>query len=144
MIATAIAAALVLASTGASDTAEEEQMEADMAALSETEEAALGWVGLVDRGDYKESWAQAGPIFRSAVTADDWAKQSGAVREPLGKTTSRTVASVNEQANLPGAPEGDYRIVTFNTDFENAADSVETVIFRKDAGSWGVVGYFIR
>lgn len=143
MIATAIAAALVLASTGSVDDGEA-QVETTTDALAETQEAALGWVALIDEGNYNESWVQAGPLFRSAVTAEGWAKQVAAVREPLGEASGRTVKSIDEQGDLPGAPAGEYRIVTFDTDFENSAASVETVIFRKASGSWAVVGYFIR
>ena len=143
MIATAIAAALVVASVGTVEHSEPE-MEESFEEFAATEEAALGWAQLVDAGDYEESWAQAGPSFRSAVTAKAWATQVAAVREPLGKTLSRTVKSVDERADLPGAPRGDYRIVTFDTDYEASPDSVETLVFSKDAGRWAVVGYFIR
>ena len=143
VIATAIATALIFASAGTAvhSASEVKQTFEEFAA---TEEAAVGWVKLIDAGEYKESWAQAGSAFRSAVTADDWAAQAAAVRKPLGKTLSRTLKSVDDRADLPGAPRGDYRIVTFDTQYEAAPDSTETLVFSKDAGRWAVVGYFIR
>ena len=143
MIATAIAAAMVFASAGTVEHGEPE-MEESFEEFAATEEAALGWAQLIDAGEYEESWAQAGPTFRSAVTSEAWATQVAAVREPLGKTLGRTVKSVDERADLPGAPRGDYRIVTFETHYEASPDSVETLVFSKDAGRWAVVGYFIR
>ena len=46
--------------------------------------------------------------------------------------------------SLPNAPEGDYRIIKFHTDFAENPDSVETVVMQKDGSAWKVVGYFIR
>ena len=143
MLAIAIAAALTLTSTASHESAERE-VEAQFEEFSDTESTALAWVQLIDAGDYAQSWAEAGPTFRSSVTADLWATQAGAVREPLGDTITRTVKSVDERETLPGAPEGPFRIVTFDTDFGSASGSTETVVLRQAGGEWGVVGYFIR
>ena len=48
------------------------------------------------------------------------------------------------KVGLPGAPEGDYRVITFDSDVSAAAGKVETVVLAKTEGRWGVVGYFIR
>lgn len=143
MLAIAIAAALTLTSTASHEPAERE-VEAQLEEFSDTERAALAWVQLIDAGEYAQSWAEAGPTFRSSVTADLWATQAGAVREPLGDTITRRVKSVDEREALPGAPEGPFRIVTFATDFGAASGSTETVILHEEEGEWGVVGYFIR
>jgi hypothetical protein len=46
---------------------------------------------------------------------------------------------------LPGAPDGKYWTIQFDTSFAAKAEAVETVTFmlEKD-GSWRAAGYFIR
>jgi len=46
---------------------------------------------------------------------------------------------------MPGAPDGKYVIIQYDTVFENKASAVETVTPMVDPdGSWRVSGYFIR
>jgi hypothetical protein len=66
------------------------------------------------------------------------------VRSPFGPVVSRTARDVREAHQLPGAPDGDYRIVQFDTTFTRKAMAVETVGLADEAGAWKVDGYFIR
>ena len=143
MFATAIAAALIFASAGTAEQGEDE-VEAMMEESTEAQAEALAFVRLVDAGAYTQSWATAGPMFKSAVTAEGWEAQVKPVREPLGTLLSRDLKGVEAPASLPGAPKGEYRLIMFDTDYSAAQGLVETVVMRKDAGQWGVVGYFIR
>ena len=46
---------------------------------------------------------------------------------------------------MPGAPDGRYVVVQYDTVFENKASAVETVTPMADPdGVWRVAGYFIR
>ncbi|MDG5751654.1 DUF4019 domain-containing protein [Qipengyuania sp. XHP0211] len=141
---TAIIAAVLLATSSGSHDAGEEEMEASLQQGTQAEATARDWIKLVDAGNYQESWAQAGPMFKSAVTADAWAKQVTPVRQPLGEVVSRNLKGIDAPASLPGAPKGEYRIITFDTDYSAALGAVETVVLAKSGDSWGVVGYFIR
>ena len=141
---TAVIAAVLLATSSGSHDAGEDEMEASLQQGTQAEAAARDWIKLVDAGDYRESWAQAGPIFKSAVTADAWAKQVTPVRQPLGEVVSRDLKGIDAPASLPGAPKGEYRIVTFDTDYSATAGTVETVVLAKSGDDWDVVGYFIR
>ena len=47
-------------------------------------------------------------------------------------------------ADLPGAPAGDYRMISFDTAYSASPERVETVVMHKENGRWSVVGYFIR
>ena len=141
---TATVAAVLLATSSGSHDAGEDSVEASLQQGTQAEAAARDWIKLVDAGDYRKSWAQAGPIFKSAVTADAWAKQVTPVRQPLGEVVSRDLKGIDAPASLPGAPKGEYRIVTFDTDYSATAGTVETVVLAKSGSDWGVVGYFIR
>ena len=143
MLAAIVAVALF--SFSPASTAEEEQkVEAIMEQNIEAQTAALDWLKLIDAKRYRESWTQAGPIFKSAITADGWATQAEPVRQPLGDLVSRKLNNVQAPTSLPGAPEGDYRVIAFDSDFSAAANKTETAVLAKTDGEWGVVGYFIR
>jgi hypothetical protein len=53
-------------------------------------------------------------------------------------------AGDRQTKSLPGAPDGDYDIVRFNTEFANKHGAVETVVLTREAGGWKVDGYFIK
>ncbi len=145
MFALALAAALAFNGSdhppADKDTA---QTQAVVAEDSKAETAALAFATLVDAGDYTESWKTAGPMFRSAVTADGWAAQVEPVRTQLGTLVSRELLAIEAHTSLPGAPAGDYRMVMFASDFSAAPNRTETVVLSKEDGRWGVVGYFVR
>ena len=107
--------------------------------------AAETWLPLVDTGDYDGSWDAAAKLFQQAVTKDQWRQASSAVREPLGKLISRKVKSREYKEQVPGAPDGKYVIIQYDSVFENKASAVETVVPMVDPdGQWRVSGYFIR
>lgn len=109
------------------------------------EKAARSWLALVDQAKYAESWDQAAPFFKKAVTQDQWKKMIVPVREPLGKVVSRTLKSSNYTESLPGAPSGRYVVIQLATEFEHMKSAVETVTPMADAdGTWRVSGYLIR
>ena len=107
--------------------------------------AAESWLRLVDGGDYAASWEQAAQVFKGAVKQADWVQMAGGVRTPLGKLVSRKVKSREYTEKMPGAPDGKYVVIQYDTVFEQKAAAVETVIPMADSdGAWRVSGYFIR
>jgi hypothetical protein len=68
-----------------------------------------------------------------------------AVRGPLGNAVSRNLLSRQYTTTLPGAPDGEYVVIQYETSFENKKVAVETVTPMKDAdGHWRVSGYYIK
>ena len=82
--------------------------------------------------------------MKSAASKADFEKSVRAVRTPLGKVVSRKVKSRQYATSLPGAPDGEYVVIQFETRFENKANALETItpMLDKD-GKWKVSGYFI-
>ncbi|GAA0731924.1 hypothetical protein GCM10009075_03600 [Sphingomonas trueperi] len=107
-------------------------------------DAALAWVALVDQGKWHESWQAAAGMFRAQVSDARWAEMVTPVRKPLGAVVSRTFESVLKSKTPPGAPDGDYEILKFQTAFADRRESVETVMLVREGSGWRVVGYFIR
>ena len=116
---------------------------------SEKEAAAVSaaekWLAVVDKGKYEESWKAAAEYFKNAVKQKQWEQSLQAVRNPLGKVISRKVNSKTYMTSLPGAPDGEYVIIQFDTAFENKKKAVETITTMMDeGGNWRVCGYYIR
>jgi len=45
---------------------------------------------------------------------------------------------------LPGAPDGQYEMLEFQTSFALKKDATETVVLAREPSGWKVDGYFIR
>ena len=116
---------------------------------SAAEEAALkasqSWLELIDTGKYDVSWEEAALYFKNTIKKEDWLSTIKGVREPFGKVVKRTFKSKQSVESMPGAPDGDYVIIQYDTVFENKKSAVETIVpmLEKD-GKWRVSGYFIR
>jgi len=107
--------------------------------------SAQEWLALVDAKEYKKSWQEAARFFKDNVTEANWDKMVSAVREPLGEVKSRELIGAKFTATLPGAPEGEYVVIQFKTNFVDKPDSVETITpMKDDKGAWRVSGYFIK
>ncbi|HEX9172773.1 MAG TPA: DUF4019 domain-containing protein [Telluria sp.] len=108
-------------------------------------DAATQWLALTDAGKPGDSWDQGAPAMRAALTREKWSEVMTAVRTPLGAVTSRKLKSAEHKKSIPGAPEGEYVIIQYDTEFANKAGASETVVpMRAADGSWQVSGYFIK
>jgi opacity protein-like surface antigen len=107
--------------------------------------AASAWLSVVDEGNYAESWNQAARFFKDAVTKEQWLNSMKTFRVPLGKMMIRKLKSKQYAKTLPGAPDGEYVVIQYETQFENKKSAVETVtpMLDKD-GKWRVSGYYIK
>lgn len=108
-------------------------------------DAAKSWLEFVDAKKYKKSWEEAAPFFKEKVTEKDWVKMVSTVRDPLGAVKSRDLLGAQYATTLPGAPDGEYVVIQFKTNFANKPDSVETITpMKDDKDVWRVSGYFIK
>ena len=88
---------------------------------------------------------EAAPMFKRAVAKDQWAKMLEGTRAPLGKVLLRSVKSAVYKSSLPGAPDGQYVVIQYESSFEHKKSAVETVTpSLGDDGQWRVSGYYIR
>lgn len=107
--------------------------------------AAEKWLSLIDFGNIDESWNQSAELFKANVSLENWKSSLKIVQDSLGKVLSRTLKSKQYAQELPGAPDGDYFVIQFETVFENKKNAVETVTPMKDKdGEWRVSGYFVK
>ena len=109
------------------------------------QQSSAAWLALVDSGKYADSWQEASQFFRAAVTKEQWQSALRGSRDPLGKMLSRKLKSATYTKTLPGAPDGEYVVIQYESSFEHKQSAVETVtpMLDKD-GKWRVSGYFIK
>ena len=112
--------------------------------IATAQESAQTWLDLIDRSEYTNSWSEAAVYFQNNVTKEGWSKTLQGVRQPLGKTVSRHLASSQYDTSLPGAPDGEYVVIQYNTSFNNKQSAIETVtlMLNRDR-QWKVAGYYI-
>ena len=110
-----------------------------------SQEAASHWLTLTDAENFAGSWDQAASAFQLAITKSHWESALKSVRSPLGRVKSRKLKSAVFTRSLPGAPDGEYVVIQYDTQFENKASAVETLTpLREKDGAWKVSGYFIK
>ena len=111
----------------------------------EAQIAAEHWLALIDAGKYADGWETAAAYFRKAISKATLESSLGAVRQPLGDLVSRKLKSADYRKSLPGAPDGEYVVLQFDTSFANKKVAVETVTpMLETGGVWKVSGYFIK
>lgn len=114
-------------------------------AATTQQEAAIAWLKLVDNGDYAQSWQTGSHLFRTAVAETNWTTSLQAVRAPLGALVRRSLTTSQQASSLPGAPDGEYCILSFTTEFAHKKAATETLTFMREADAqWRAAGYFIK
>lgn len=109
------------------------------------QQSAEAWFQLVDSGKFGQSWDDSASSFKAAVTREQWEQMLHATRDPLGKVQSRKLKSATYTKSLPGAPDGEYVVIRYDTSFEHKQLAVETITPMMDKdGIWRVSGYYIK
>jgi len=117
---------------------------------SESEEnaaiaASKQWLSVVDKGQYGQSWDQSATFFKTNVKKKDFESKLKATRGAFGEIISRRLKSKQFTTTMPGAPDGKYVVIQFDTSFSGKKDAVETITPVLDkGGQWKVSGYFIK
>lgn len=136
-----ITSVFVLVAVLASPVAHGQQPDAVGSAVN----AARQWLDLADANDGAATWEQAAPSFRSAISKAGWSDALKQARQPFGAVRSRKLLSSELRHSLPGAPDGDYVVIQYDTAFEHKAHAVETVVPMRDQdGNWKISGYFVK
>jgi Protein of unknown function (DUF4019) len=114
-------------------------------AIAQARNEAEEWLNLIDKGDYRASWIRAASLFKDRVSVDEWEQQVSGVRDSLGDLVSRKFKSAKFVTTLPGAPDGKYVVLQYDSSFAHKKAAIETVTPMMDKdGEWRVSGYYIR
>jgi hypothetical protein len=114
-------------------------------AAKQATDSAEEWLKLVDDGKFNGSWVEASTYFRNVTTKQQWKQQVSVWRTALGSVVSRKLRTVQYLTTLPGAPDGEYVMIQYDTSFTHKKSAVEVVVPMMDAdGKWRVSEYSIR
>lgn len=113
------------------------------AAIDDAGQAAKAWLGLFDTANFDACWTGLAPVVKDQVGKDAFNASLAAVREQYGAAKVRHASKVTFTHKLPGAPDGDYVVLQYETDFTKA-HAVETVVPMRTADGWKISGYFVR
>jgi hypothetical protein len=109
------------------------------------EGAARDWLKLVDSGNYAQSWDDTGNVLKATVARDQWQELLSRNRGPLGALISRKLTSAEYTTQLPGAPDGQYVVLQYESNFEHKSSTLETVTPALDKdGKWRVCLYIVK
>jgi len=112
---------------------------------TEALKAAQRFLSLVDAGEYGKSYSETSSLFQRQVTRQEWVSKISHVRPLFGAVISRQKKKANYLTSAPGAPDGEYVLIIFQTSFKNKDKAFEFVTTNLDTdGKWRVSGYFIR
>ena len=148
-------AATPSASTGASAapalkagaaTSDDERIQPTVGDDRDVIQSSEKWLKLLDRGQLGPAWDISAKHLKAQVTRAEWVKGIGEARKPFGKLKARRSDRFARAHQMPGAPDGDYAIVQFETDFANGKHATEQItwMLEPDGGIWRVSGYYIR
>ena len=118
---------------------------ANQAAVEQATKAAAAWLKLLDNGDYRACYQQASQIVKEHLSEDAFVQEFRAALKPLGALVSRNLKVAQYATSLPGAPDGQYVVMQYDTSFANKKSATETVTPMVDKdGQWRVSGYYIK
>jgi len=117
----------------------------DDEAISAAVAVARSWLKLIDDAAYAQGWAQSAGSLKQRVAEQQFQDSLRSARGPLGKVLSREVLDTTYTTSVPGASDGKYVVIQFQSSFEHKASAVETITpALEDDGQWRVSGYYIR
>lgn len=110
-----------------------------------SQRSADEWLALVDAGKYEESWNRAHSLFKAQVTKEQWVAGATDLVSRLGNLKARKLKEAVATRSLPGAPDGDYTVFTYDSSYQNLPAATDTLVTATDTdGTWRVTGYFVK
>jgi hypothetical protein len=114
-------------------------------AQDDAQAAAAAWLTLTDGGSYADSWDAAASLFHQQITKDGWVTLLKSGLPVFGKVVTRKLKTTTFTRILPGAPDGEYVVILYDTQFANTGAAVETLAtVLEPGGTWKVCGYHIK
>jgi Protein of unknown function (DUF4019) len=105
---------------------------------------AMGFLGYLDDGRFADSYAYTGMLLRAQADRELFSSQIQKARAGTGALQARELIDAAYNTSVEGAPEGQYVILHYHSNFANRQDTVETITLALAKGYWRVDGYYIK
>jgi hypothetical protein len=113
-------------------------------AEEEATTAGQKWLTLLDQEKYADSWKESASMFRDQVGQEQWIASLKQFRQPMGGMVTRAVNRIDFTRTLRGAPDAEYSIIHFKTDFANKTAVTERLTLVKEGGAWHAAAYALH
>jgi hypothetical protein len=99
------------------------------------------WIGLIDAGQYEESYAFGCDAMHDKVPQNRWASVLKALRGPWGPVTNRKqISHVYKGTGYEGV-SGEFMVITYDSAFKKVDAATEIVVLKWEGGKWRGAGY---
>src|ERR1700761_3458313 len=88
---------------------------------------ALGVLGYLDDGRLADAYAYTGMLLRAKADRESFTTQVQKARANAGALQARELIDAAYNTTVEGAPQGQYVILHYHSNFANRPDTVETV-----------------
>jgi Protein of unknown function (DUF4019) len=105
---------------------------------------AMGFLGYLDDGRFADSYAYTGMLLRAQADRELFTSQIQKARAGTGALQARELIDASYSTSVEGAPEGQYVILHYHSNFAGRPDTVETITLAMAKGYWRVDGYYIK
>ncbi len=105
---------------------------------------AMGFLGYLDDGRFADSYAYTGTLLRAQADRELFTSQIQKARAGTGALQARELIDAIYDTSVEGAPQGQYVILHYHSNFANRQDTVETITLALAKGYWRVDGYYIK
>jgi hypothetical protein len=110
--------------------------------------AAEAWIGMVDRGAFRDAWEEAARSFKRRVTPGQFEQSVRNARLQFGtEIASREYLGHEFRAEIPESVRGEYVMLQYRTTFSRGtarSTAIETIVVMRDEGLFRGAGYFLR
>jgi len=96
------------------------------------------WVTKIDSGKYEEAYRSESRLAQENYEKKFFVKLYKDHLIPLGNLVDRKLIGAASASQLPNGEKGNYRIISYRTQFENGPDQLEQVVVTVEDGSWKV------
>jgi len=114
-----------------------------LSAPPEARAAVLRWLSLIDGQDYGAAWDQASPSLQREISRTEWSEALKAGNSQLGPLRKRTLGQSRIERNPPAAPQGEYSLFRFSSEYATAIVS-ECVVLQQESGVWKIVAFWLE
>lgn len=112
-------------------------------AVESAKEEARAWFQLLDADKYVATWETASPLFKSGISAEQWAARLKGVHGPLGSMKERTLVAARYTTTLPRAPKGEYVVAQYRAAYPGR-EVVETITLKKGPEGWKMAKFLVK
>ncbi|MGD8496208.1 MAG: DUF4019 domain-containing protein [Gemmatimonadales bacterium] len=122
----------------------QEAVEPGSPEVAAADSAARLWLGLIDDGKWDDAWVSGANSLQVAASPQKLKSAIGGGRSGLDSLAARTLVGYRTITNPPNASPGDYVILQYRLQGTPSWSAVETVIPRREDGTWRVTAYTIK